>query len=153
MKMSRFMNLLLVVAVLGVFGLTACKSFTKNGNTQAPDRGQGKQTTDSGQAVKQPGRTGFIGCFKDPNSPYDLDGHLERSSNNTPQRCVETCRAKGFAYAGVQYGQSCLCGNSYGKFGPADNCNMKCTGDSSQICGGYNSNSVYGTGVSVGGDE
>ena len=60
------------------------------------------------------------------------------------------CKEKGFKYAGVQYGQSCLCGNSYGKFGTADNCNYKCTGDSSKICGGYNSNSVYGTGL--GGD-
>ena len=98
------------------------------------------------------GKTGYIGCYKDPNNPFDLDGFLQRSSNNTPQRCIETCRAKGFAYAGVQYGQSCLCGNSYGKFGEASNCNMKCTGDSSQICGGYNANSVYGTGVGSGND-
>lgn len=146
MKMSRSISLLLIVAVFGIFVLTGCSRSSKDGNKQAPDRETGKVT-------KQPGRTGFIGCFKDPNSPYDLDGHLERSSQNTPQRCVEICRAKGFAYAGVQYGQSCLCGNSYGKFGTADNCNMKCTGDSSQICGGYNSNSVYGTGVSVDGDK
>jgi hypothetical protein len=153
MKMPRSVNLLLILAVLGVFGLTACNTFTKNGNKQPPDRGQGKQTTDSPPTAKQPGRTGLIGCFKDPNNPYDLDGHLERSAGNTPQRCVEICKGKGFPYAGVQYGQSCLCGNSYGKFGTADNCNMKCTGDSSQICGGYNSNNVYGTGVSVEGDR
>jgi hypothetical protein len=94
------------------------------------------------------GQTGYIGCFKDTTA-YDLDGFLERSRSNTPERCVETCRAKGFAYAAVQYGESCLCGNSYGKYGAADNCNYKCTGDSSKICGGYNANSVYGTGVSV----
>jgi hypothetical protein len=89
----------------------------------------------------------YLGCYKDPNNPYDLDGHLVRSQTNTPQRCIETCRAKGFAYAGVQYGQSCLCGNSYGKFGKANNCNMTCTGDSRQNCGGYNSNAVYATGI------
>jgi hypothetical protein len=89
----------------------------------------------------------YLGCYKDPNNPFDLDGHLVRSQTNTPQRCIETCRAKGFAYAGVQYGQSCLCGNSYGKFGKANNCNMTCTGDSRQNCGGYNSNAVYATGI------
>jgi len=99
----------------------------------------------SGSGTLGGGQASFIGCFNDPNNPFDLDGFLERSQSNTPQRCVETCRAKGFAYAGVQYGQSCLCGNSYGKFGTADNCNMKCTGDQSQICGGINSNSVYST--------
>jgi hypothetical protein len=92
-----------------------------------------------------------IGCFKDPNNPFDLDGFLERSGSNTPQHCVETCRTKGFAYAGVQYGESCLCGNAYGRFGAADNCNMACTGDSSQTCGGINSNMVYSTGLPVAG--
>jgi hypothetical protein len=46
----------------------------------------------------------------------------------------------------VQYAESCLCGNRYGQFGPADNCNMPCTGDQGQTCGGINSNNVYGTG-------
>jgi hypothetical protein len=97
------------------------------------------------------GKTGFIGCYKDTPA-FDLDGFLVRSKSNTPESCIATCRAKGFMYAAVQYGESCLCGNSYGKYGAADNCNYKCTGDSSKICGGYNANSVYGTGVSLGGD-
>jgi len=89
----------------------------------------------------------YLGCFNDPNNPFDLDGYLERSGANTPQRCVATCAAQGFPFAGVQYGQSCLCGNSYGNHGTSDRCNMPCTGDSSQVCGGYNSNSVYATGL------
>jgi hypothetical protein len=88
----------------------------------------------------------YMGCFKDSNSPFDLDGHLERSGQNTPQRCIATCAAKGFAYAGVQYAQSCLCGNRYGTQGQATNCNMACTGDPNQTCGGGNANSVYSTG-------
>ena len=97
------------------------------------------------QLVASVGNAGGLGCFKDPNNPFDLDGHLERSAQNTPQRCIEICRAKGFAYAGVQYSESCLCGNRYGQFGPANNCDMACTGDPGQICGGLNSNSVYAT--------
>ena len=91
---------------------------------------------------------GFVGCFKDT-SDFDLKGHLERSAQNSPQRCISVCQAKGFAYAGVQYGESCLCGNSYGKYGAANNCNMACTGDRGQVCGGYGANSVYATGVTV----
>lgn len=68
------------------------------------------------------------------------------SAQNTPQRCIQVCASKGFKYAGVQYSESCLCGNSYGKFGAASNCNMACTGDSRQVCGGGNANSVYSTG-------
>ncbi len=92
-------------------------------------------------------QAGFIGCYKDTNSPYDLDGYLEHGENNTPERCMATCREKGFKYAGVQYGQSCLCGNSYGKYGKADNCDFRCTGDSTKICGGFYANSVYATGI------
>ena len=98
------------------------------------------------------GETGYIGCFKDT-SDFDLNGFLERSQSNTPERCIATCRTKGFKYAAVQYGESCLCGNSYGKYGAADNCDYKCTGDSSKICGGYNANSVYATGASGGGED
>ncbi|MBK8770114.1 MAG: WSC domain-containing protein [Rhizobiales bacterium] len=89
----------------------------------------------------------MLGCFRDPNNPFDLDGYLERSAQNTPQSCVQICRDRGFAFAGVQYGESCLCGSRYGQFGAADNCNMACTGDTSQICGGVNANSVYSTGL------
>jgi hypothetical protein len=89
----------------------------------------------------------MLGCFRDTNAPFDLDGHLERTSQNTPQRCIAVCKAKGFRFAGVQYGQSCLCGNSYGRYGQAANCNMACTGNRAEICGGINSNNVYTTGL------
>lgn len=91
-------------------------------------------------------KPGYVGCYKDT-SVFDLDGFIERSRSNTPQSCIATCRAKGFKYAGVQYSESCLCGNNYGRYGTADNCTMKCTGDSGQICGGYSSNGIYATGI------
>lgn len=52
----------------------------------------------------------------------------------------------------MQYGESCLCGNSYGRYGAANNCNYRCTGDGGQICGGYSANSIYSTGAG-GGDS
>lgn len=95
-----------------------------------------------------PAAARFLGCFKDT-SVFDLNGHLERSAQNTPQRCVAVCRDRGFAYAAVQYGESCLCGNSYGRYGPASNCNYACTGDRGQVCGGNSANSVYSTGIAA----
>ncbi|MBL8343148.1 MAG: WSC domain-containing protein [Rubrivivax sp.] len=88
----------------------------------------------------------YLGCFRDPNRPFDLDGFLVRSAQNTPERCIQTCAAKGFKYAGVQYGESCLCGNSYGRFGAAPACNVPCTGNAGQACGGPNANAVFSTG-------
>lgn len=88
----------------------------------------------------------FVGCYKDT-SDFDLNGYLERSAQNTPERCIAICAAKGFPYAAVEYGESCLCGASYGRYGAADNGNYRCTGDAGQICGGYSANSVYVTGI------
>ena len=50
-----------------------------------------------------------------------------------------------YLYAGVQYTSECFCGNSYGKYGslPESSCNMPCSGNKTQICGGTWSNSVY----------
>jgi len=83
-----------------------------------------------------------MGCFKDT-SAFDLSGYLERSRANTVQNCINICANRGFKYAGLQYGESCLCGNSYGRYGPANNCNMACTGFPQQLCGGYSANLVY----------
>ena len=53
----------------------------------------------------------------------------------------------GYAYAGVQHGTFCHCGSSYGQFGalPESACNVPCTGDAHQTCGGSWSSSVYNT--------
>jgi len=36
----------------------------------------------------------------------------------------------------------CSCGNSYGKHGPSDQCNIPCTLDPSKICGGIGANTI-----------
>ena len=61
----------------------------------------------------------------------------------TTQMCASECSAKGFAYAGTQYGTWCFCGNSYGKSGAANNCDMACGGNAGEKCGGTWANSVY----------
>ncbi len=91
-------------------------------------------------------RPEFLGCFRDT-KVFDLNGYPYATPDNSPQSCVASCRQRGFAYAGMQNGQSCLCGNNYGKYGPASNCDVKCTGDSGQNCGGFAANSVYSTGI------
>ncbi len=84
----------------------------------------------------------YLGCFRDQKN-RDLSGYSFKSSKMTKQLCMNTCQQKGFSYAGLQYSQYCFCGNSYGRLGKADNCNMPCAGNKKETCGGGWANSVY----------
>ena len=52
-----------------------------------------------------------------------------------------------FRYAGVENGDACYCGNADDKFIPTvpEECNIPCTGDSSQFCGSSWRLQVYDT--------
>ncbi len=90
----------------------------------------------------------YLGCFRDQGDPFGLRGRDLAdfgfgSEKMTPSLCMRECAKRGYRYAGVQYSSQCFCGNSYGKYGKAVNCNMRCNGDKSKICGGTWANSVY----------
>ena len=84
----------------------------------------------------------YLGCYKDQGN-RDLNGFSMNEPGMTTERCLSVCRGKGFAYAGTQFSTWCFCGNSYGKSGRANNCNMGCGGNGQQTCGGSWANSVY----------
>eukprot|EP01125_Pyxidicula_operculata_P003314 TRINITY_DN1390_c0_g2_i3.p1 TRINITY_DN1390_c0_g2~~TRINITY_DN1390_c0_g2_i3.p1 ORF type:complete len:1797 (+),score=397.91 TRINITY_DN1390_c0_g2_i3:489-5879(+) len=79
---------------------------------------------------------------------------ISSSSKLTPLACHAACA--GYRYFALQQGSSCFCGNENPfKFGVANesDCNITCTGDSTEICGGVLRNSVYevyGTACSTG---
>merc|ERR1712084_122416 len=82
-----------------------------------------------------------VGCYKDKRS-RDLKKHM-RGTKHTMESCGKTCAGKKYKYFSLQYGGECFCGNSYGKYKKASNCNMKCKKDKSQACGGKWANSVF----------
>lgn len=102
----------------------------------------------------------YLGCFKDKGDPFgtrgrDLNGKFVSAADMTIQKCLGICASARYPYAGVEYGKQCFCGRSYGKFGRANNCNMHCSGDNSEICGGFWAIGVYSVplrGVSVRGN-
>ena len=59
----------------------------------------------------------------------------------TAAYCAELCA--DYLFFGTQYSSECFCGNDYGTHGVSSNCNMECSGDSTEICGGGYANSVY----------
>ena len=83
--------------------------------------------------------------------PRLLPKYLGKSRYNTPTECIRRCREEdgGYAYAGVQYGRECFCGNDPP---PEDtivdnnDCDWKCSGDHDLICGALWRMNVYSTG-------
>ena len=71
------------------------------------------------------------------------------SYSQTIETCIRKCMRKNFAFAGVQYGGQCWCGNTLPGAGdrrPSSECNNPCSGDENQMCGGGLRNNVYRTG-------
>jgi len=69
-------------------------------------------------------------------------------SQMTPRLCRSTCASKGYSYAGVQFSNQCFCGNSSppsSSLAHDSDCNMKCSGDDRQVCGGSWRMNVYDT--------
>jgi len=90
----------------------------------------------------------YIGCYSD-NGPRTLNGTNTYSPNNmTVDNCAAFCNTP---YYGVEYANQCYCGfgMSNGKLldrsaSPAtSNCNYRCNGNFSDICGGSGTISVY----------
>ncbi|KAF9005041.1 copper radical oxidase with WSC domains [Cyathus striatus] len=71
---------------------------------------------------------------------------LPGSQTNTIQQCIAGCVAQNFSLAGTEFADECYCGNTLvdGAVPAADaTCNMGCTGNTTQACGGPNRLSVY----------
>ena len=90
---------------------------------------------------------GYVGCYEDKSPDRDLPTILS-VPNLTPDSCRSGCQGAGHAYAGVQYGYLCRCGDSYGKYTKVsdEECNALCVGDRAQKCGGFWRSAVFTTG-------
>ena len=76
-----------------------------------------------------------------------LTGASTAGDDMTVDKCVNFCASKGFTLAGLEYGGECYCANSLSNGASLDKtndqCNMKCNGDSTQICGGPDSITLF----------
>eukprot|EP01064_Diplonema_japonicum_P039206 TRINITY_DN977_c0_g5_i1.p1 TRINITY_DN977_c0_g5~~TRINITY_DN977_c0_g5_i1.p1 ORF type:complete len:2288 (+),score=451.00 TRINITY_DN977_c0_g5_i1:87-6950(+) len=96
------------------------------------------------KAVVKPTPTDLVGCFVDYNESRTLPHSAFNDSTTTVQYCEDSCRASGYAYAGLQHGDQCWCGNNLPpvRAGMGE-CDRVCTGDASATCGGIDRNQVY----------
>uniref|UniRef100_A0A2C9K8W0 Uncharacterized protein n=1 Tax=Biomphalaria glabrata TaxID=6526 RepID=A0A2C9K8W0_BIOGL len=93
-----------------------------------------------------------IGCYKDENADPDLPYSPPQDSfaSISPASCIGHCSRQGYHYAGVENGTQCSCGNSYGMYGPSQDCSMLCSDPySDSVCGGPSSNLIFSTGLGL----
>ncbi|XP_046968584.1 xylosyltransferase oxt [Vanessa cardui] len=92
-----------------------------------------------------------LGCYLDEKKMRLLTSFYGNYANtNSPTFCLDICVQAGFPYAGVQYATECFCGENEPPATAktsAVSCDMKCPGDSSQLCGGYFTMNIYETGL------
>jgi hypothetical protein len=64
----------------------------------------------------------------------------------TVEGCATYCLNSGFTWFGLEYAAECYCGsvlNENSTAADAADCNMVCTGDAAEVCGGSNRLSVH----------
>ena len=91
----------------------------------------------------------YVGCYQDW-VKRDLNGYFYSDSSLTVESCVATCTAANYQYAGMQAGNLCFCGDTYGKWGMKTfdlTCNVPCIGNAYEHCGGNMMSNIYSTGI------
>ncbi|KAJ7348541.1 hypothetical protein DFH08DRAFT_698609, partial [Mycena albidolilacea] len=70
--------------------------------------------------------------------------HLVTLPNVTVEACLDACIVDNYALAGLEFGHECYCGNSIlYNYPQPPTCTLPCTGNSSEICGGLESLTLY----------
>jgi hypothetical protein len=87
-----------------------------------------------------------LGCYLD-GTPRTLRNQSSSASGNslTVANCEAACWAANFNFAGVEAGKECWCGSFMGNemASNTNDCNMACSGASSETCGGISRINVY----------
>lgn len=97
------------------------------------------------QAVQ---RDQYIGCYKDDlTKPLGNDTQKAIVKNLTPELCFQRCSRMGYAFSGLQDGDECHCGRDVidGNRIRESECDKKCEGNLSEMCGGNKATSIYST--------
>lgn len=86
-------------------------------------------------------------CAVDVADRLFTDTQITRmEQGNTPLVCATHCADQGFAFASVENGRECHCGNGLARLvtpRPVSDCYMQCPGDSEQECGGPWAAQIY----------
>ncbi|KAK1749886.1 glyoxal oxidase [Echria macrotheca] len=96
-----------------------------------------------------PGWT-YQGCWVDNLNGRILPVRLADSPQQTQQLCAQACYTAGYNISATEYSRECYCGDfivNGGKTTDDADCNMACSGDSTQMCGAGNRLTLFANGV------
>ena len=88
-----------------------------------------------------------LGCFHDQQTSRRLPFQLVNFMM-TINVCIGACYRRNYNFAGLQTGSECWCGyetNLKDKL-KDDRCDIPCSGNKNELCGGKLANQVYKTG-------
>ncbi|KAK2004859.1 WSC domain-containing protein [Colletotrichum falcatum] len=89
----------------------------------------------------------YSGCFQEKGTQGEPALDFRSSSNqaeNTVEKCVAECKGNSYRYAGLTYYGVCYCSQTVNSpILPEASCNMPCSANSSQTCGGNGAFSVW----------
>ncbi|KAF1983476.1 WSC-domain-containing protein [Aulographum hederae CBS 113979] len=97
------------------------------------------------------GNTGwrYKGCYNDTGNARALSVYNQQNvADLTIEKCQRTCQGRGMKFSGVELGNQCWCDNYIMNNARAigegrANCNFKCSGDSTENCGGAAQLSIF----------
>uniref|UniRef100_A0A914DYA6 C-type lectin domain-containing protein n=1 Tax=Acrobeloides nanus TaxID=290746 RepID=A0A914DYA6_9BILA len=83
----------------------------------------------------------YYGCYTDTHNRLLSESNYEFRTDNTPIKCIKTCKDGGFTFAGVEYSYECFCGNELKDEttkNPKEKCDSyRCPGSQTEFCGGH----------------
>ncbi|TFY66199.1 hypothetical protein EVG20_g4890 [Dentipellis fragilis] len=95
--------------------------------------------------VRRAGAWKALGCYSDSVIQHALTAQMD-ADEATVESCTSACFEAGFTYAGLEYGGRCFCDNELARFAvptQSRKCNIPCAGNSTQLCGGVASLTMY----------
>jgi hypothetical protein len=125
--------------------LPGCNDASQSSCTDTTTFGSGPTNVIDLTASK---RWEYAGCGTDSTGDRAFRNGSTATDAMTVQTCVDFCAKANMPYAGLEYGRECFCADRLNqRYAPKDgimgNCNFKCAGDGTQICGGSAAMSVY----------
>ncbi|CAN0382047.1 unnamed protein product [Pylaiella littoralis] len=132
--------------ILSANGVTTCDDNCSGDSSEKCGDSYAMSVYSRGDTIPAAGGDAFtsVGCYADSEGNRAMTKEAD-SDTMTAEFCAALC--SGFPFFGTQYGQECWCGGDDAEAifeaNGAGSCTYDCTGDSLEICGGFNAMSVY----------